>query len=1031
MSRSYLRNRCARLVPERLEQRVLLTIDAAVLEADTFPTASFGQGVAAGDIDGFSDLNAIGVNQGDQQAASQNDILTIQGTNGDDVVEVMFGPQVTVIVNGNQTVHDVNDVPLLAVNGLNGYDRITVVGSSLDEAASADGDTGEFSFSSDIYQLTGTGIEDVTFNGDTGADQIDLYGSSDVAKKDKLRGLVRDTTMHAGYIGTDPNTSDYVFNALNFDRVNSFGRGGTDYGQVYGTDGDDHFYRFADYEVMVAGDSTQKTKGFSRIDAFGRHGTDVAHFDDTSGDDQFYTFPEFVVMVLGNEQDRVMAKGFLDVSAVSSQGGNDTANLRDKGNLDRLFASEDFALLLRTVEEQRESVLGFANVVGTTVSGVTFALPEDLEQPIPSPVDEPLFAQDSQSFTATNSQGVVAGDLDGDGDLDAFISSHTANSVLLNDGNGNFTEQPATPTGNITYSTEAALGDLDGDGDLDVWVTGEVGSVLINDGAGNLTNGQIMDYVGGGLIHVVLGDLDNDGDLDAATAMYSSAILWENLGDGTFAQGSGFSGTGSCRGIDVGDLDGNGDLDVFLACESNHVVGLADGTGAYNTTVLPFGAKNVALGDLDGDGDLDAYDANLNGHNRVWTNDGSGTFTQSFQPHLEGFANFGSWEVDLGDIDGDGHLDAVDPFAWRNDGSGTFSQLGDTVFDFNRGITLGDWDSDGDLDVIAVDAVSGPAVFENQLMTIPATSGDDVIEIEVLTGHIEVHINGELIEFPINPYLAVDGMGGNDQLIVRGSSSYHEHASANADTGSFALLSELYQLVGSGFEEITFDGSIARVELYGSSDPAKKDKLRGAVGETTLHAGYIGTDPNTADYIFRALNINHVSSYGRGGAGDYAQLFGSDYDDHFYRFADHEVLVAVDSTQTTQGFARVDAFGRHGTDVAYFEDTSGDDQFFTFPEFVVMLLGNDQDRVMAKGFLDVTAVSKVGGADTIQLRNAQTVDTLFASQNVALLLRQAQRESVLGFANVNATALSGETPLNLILDDANVSLTGTWVDDRN
>ncbi|RKZ78144.1 MAG: hypothetical protein DRR19_26920 [Candidatus Parabeggiatoa sp. nov. 1] len=42
-----------------------------------------------------------------------------------------------------------------------------------------------------------------------------------------------------------------------------------------------------------------------------------------------------------------------------------------------------------------------------------------------------------------------------------------------------------------------------------------------------------------------------------------------------------------------------------------------------------FSSTSVTLGDLDGDGDLDAWVANLSQANRVWLNDGSGTFTDS------------------------------------------------------------------------------------------------------------------------------------------------------------------------------------------------------------------------------------------------------------------------------------------------------------------------------------------------------------------------------------------------------------------
>ena len=86
---------------------------------------------------------------------------------------------------------------------------------------------------------------------------------------------------------------------------------------------------------------------------------------------------------------------------------------------------------------------------------------------------------------------------------------------------------------------------------------------------------------------------------------------------------------------------------------------------------------SVTLGDLDGDGDLDAMVANTSGQpNTVWTNDGNGTFTNSGQA----LGNSKSKSVALGDLDGDGDLDAmVGNFdqpntVWVND------QLGGTLF---------------------------------------------------------------------------------------------------------------------------------------------------------------------------------------------------------------------------------------------------------------------------------------------------------------------------------------------------------------
>ena len=121
-------------------------------------------------------------------------------------------------------------------------------------------------------------------------------------------------------------------------------------------------------------------------------------------------------------------------------------------------------------------------------------------------------------------------DLDGDGDLDAFVANNGMNEILTNDGYGNFTTAPA-PGGSLA-SRDVALGDLDGDGDLDAFVTnsnGEPNQILTNDGYGNFTDA----YAPGGYVgnySVALGDLDGDGGIPAV-----NEDGLPNLGDFLFA----------------------------------------------------------------------------------------------------------------------------------------------------------------------------------------------------------------------------------------------------------------------------------------------------------------------------------------------------------------------------------------------------------------------------------------------------------------------------------------------------------------
>jgi len=124
------------------------------------------------------------------------------------------------------------------------------------------------------------------------------------------------------------------------------------------------------------------------------------------------------------------------------------------------------------------------------------------------------------------------------------------------------------------------------------------------------------------------------------------------------------------------------------------------------------GSQDVALGDLDGDGDLDAFVVNSNGHNTVWLNDGRGHFGDSGQ--MLGYSI--GHAIDLGDVDGDGDLDAFvgnngANEVWLNDGGaqggtpGNFTDSGQTLGNsYARVVSLADLDGDSDLDAFVVTA---------------------------------------------------------------------------------------------------------------------------------------------------------------------------------------------------------------------------------------------------------------------------------------------------------------------------------------
>ena len=195
-----------------------------------------------------------------------------------------------------------------------------------------------------------------------------------------------------------------------------------------------------------------------------------------------------------------------------------------------------------------------------------------------------------------------------------------------------------------------------------------------------------------------------------------------------------------------------------------------------------------------------------------------------------------------------------------------------------------------------------------------------------------------------------------------------------------------------------------------------------------LHAGIGNLNILDADYVFEMQNFVRIDSFGRGGF-DYASLFGTNGNDHFYRFPDYDVMIANGMIQKTKDFARVDVYARHGNDSAHITDTSGNDKFFSFPEFSVMLLGEqDKDRVMVKGFEHLHVNSREGGTDTAYLSRVQSADSLFAVPEVIWMSRASRFETIFGFNSFIASPDQDETPFLSVFDDVeNLITIGTWI----
>lgn len=272
-----------------------------------------------------------------------------------------------------------------------------------------------------------------------------------------------------------------------------------------------------------------------------------------------------------------------------------------------------------------------------------------------------------------NWEGTPAiGDVNGDRKLDVV----TGKTVWLNDGQGRFTAHPELiETSGADLSGAVKLADLDGDGDLDlVAVSGwkRLG-VYLNDGHGRFRDtGQRLGSAGI-VAALAIGDVNRDGDIDLISAGWRNtetdappSRVWLNDGTGRFTDaGPVDHGENHAHGVALGDVNGDGSPDLVIACTTPDKAGkiyLNDGQGHFRDsgqTLAHRWAHSVALGDFDGDGSLDAFFAcgepATGTPNEVWLNDGKGSFRDSGVRLGSAF----SWDVALGDLNGDRKLDAL------------------------------------------------------------------------------------------------------------------------------------------------------------------------------------------------------------------------------------------------------------------------------------------------------------------------------------------------------------------------------------
>lgn len=307
--------------------------------------------------------------------------------------------------------------------------------------------------------------------------------------------------------------------------------------------------------------------------------------------------------------------------------------------------------------------------------------------------------------------GAASGDIDGDGDLDLFITRGDAGQNLLyvNQG-GSFVESAAaaglafTQGGGVNgRHSGPTFGDLDGDGDLDLLLGGLEGGptkLYANDGSGKFTDvsaGSGFDLASSDqTISMALGDYDGDGDLDVLMAHWGTPrdpvipgeteTLWRNDSAGgvmSFTPVSNTSGISMLLAFDLpqgvlgpnfdytfapgfADIDGDRDLDILMVSDfRGSKVLLNNGNGTFSKAPFTPDDENgmgAAIGDYDNDGDLDWFVSSING-NRLSENLGGGNFSRDAASGVE--PGGWGWGSCFADFNADGWLDIYQTNGWE------------------------------------------------------------------------------------------------------------------------------------------------------------------------------------------------------------------------------------------------------------------------------------------------------------------------------------------------------------------------------
>jgi len=347
--------------------------------------------------------------------------------------------------------------------------------------------------------------------------------------------------------------------------------------------------------------------------------------------------------------------------------------------------------------------------------------------------------------------GVSIADYNNDGFEDIFLTYYGQNVLYRNNGDGTFTD--VTQQAGLLYPGPPRWGsgctfiDYDRDGHLDLFLATYV----------DLNKGKLP-KPGENPFCNFKGVPVNCGPRGLALG---AAYLYRNQGDGTFVEVTAKSGIAKATKTYAmtavaADLDNDGWTDLYLASDSTPSLlfrNLHDGTfteeGAERGVALSDegteqAGMGIAVGDYDLDGNLDVFKTHFSDDTSVlYRNDGTGNFTDTTAKSGIGVeTRYISWGTGFADFDNDGWPDlavvtgSVYPeierkfpqyplksprMIFRNLGNGRFEELieeagpGISAVHCSRGCAFGDFDNDGDVDMLIANLNEPPSLLRNDV----------------------------------------------------------------------------------------------------------------------------------------------------------------------------------------------------------------------------------------------------------------------------------------------------------------------------